>query len=631
MWNFSYTVPSLLVLIMIMGYFFALPRIPIRLTRAFIKLVCIETAVLVTDIWSTWACINYAALPSAVVYLSNDLYFIFFFLRAYAYFLFTACVLRTSFSYATEKKILALIPVIALSLVVISSFRTHMFFYIDETGYHSGAMYMLLYVLSSAYLLISLIMIVKHRLRVRRKRELNSVVWYNIILVIGLIFRYSFPKYLLMDAFCIIAIIIIYLSFENPDFYLESRTWIFNSIALRDLVEEINNQKKYTVLEFVVHNYRDLRELYGSRQMDQGICLIGDYLRKIFKNEKVFYYRSGRFLIMGEHDFDYENAYDMIRERFKDSWKSDDAELYLDTGAAVIHFGEQNIRLETVMNIISDGFEKAAHNGNDEIVVFGREMLETSAKLGDVKRALKYAIERDTVKVYLQPIISSQTGKVDGAEALTRIIDKDNKLIPPDLFIPIAEKNGMINQLGDMVFEKTCQFIKEHDVVQNGLSWINVNLSPIQFLRNDIADRLYDCAKKYDVDPSFIHLEITEEALIDATILAKQMEAIISKGFLFVLDDYGKGYSNFIRVKRCPFINIKLDMSLVRDHYQNPDGLLPNMVSSFRKLGFKMTAEGVEDEEMAKVMTEVGVDYLQGYCFSKPIPMEDFVEKYFVR
>ncbi len=628
MWNFNYAIPSLLVLCIFLGYFFALPRIPVRMNRIFIRLILVEFAVMLSDIVSTWACIHYDIVSVPILYVLNEIYFILFFARAYCFYLFTASVLRSSWVLERKKRIIAHLPMVVVSVIVISSPWSHLFFYIDDTGYHSGKLYNLLYALFFYFIIFSFILVIRYKNHMRRKREFNSVTWYNLALVAGLIIRYLFPTYLLMDTFCILAMAIIYLSFENPDFYLEPRTWIFNRRGLRDLIEEINGEKKFTVFEFILQNYTDYREMYGNRQMDQGISLIGDYLRKVFPYDLVFYYRSGRFIILGEQDFDYTSAFALIKDRFKVPWKSDDAELYLDISAAVICFGEYNLRTENVLTIISETFEMAKDAGEDEVVVIGREMIDLSARQADIKRLLKYAIEQDRVQVYLQPIVDSKTGKAEGAEALARIIDIDGKIVPPNLFIPIAEKNGLINGLGERVFEHTCKFIKEYDIKAMGLSWINVNLSPIQLMRSEIAERLSTYVKKYDVDPGLIHLEVTEETMIDEALLLKRMEEITAMGFYFVLDDYGKGYSNTIRVKKCSFINIKLDMSIVWEHCKKPDGLLPNIVSTFTGLGSKITAEGIEDEDMAREMTELGVHYLQGYYFSKPLPVDEFVKRY---
>jgi EAL domain-containing protein (putative c-di-GMP-specific phosphodiesterase class I) len=200
--------------------------------------------------------------------------------------------------------------------------------------------------------------------------------------------------------------------------------------------------------------------------------------------------------------------------------------------------------------------------------------------------------------------------------------------VPPKAFIGIAERNGKIIEMGEQVFEKTCRFIHEHDLISSGIEWINVNLSPIQFLRDDLADRFAEIARKYNVDPGIVHLEITEESMIDDIFLQKQMAAMTEKGFKFALDDYGTGYSNLNRLKRCPFSNIKLDMSVVWDYCRAPDEILPTMIKAFKQMNFEITAEGIENEQMAEAMKGIGCDYLQGYYYSKPLPMMDYAVKY---
>lgn len=100
------------------------------------------------------------------------------------------------------------------------------------------------------------------------------------------------------------------------------------------------------------------------------------------------------------------------------------------------------------------------------------------------------------------------------------------------------------------------------------------------------------------------------------------------KGFKFALDDYGTGYSNLARVKRCSFENVKLDMSIVWDYCKEPDAILPNMIQAFKHMGFSVTAEGIEDEDMEETMKKAGCDFLQGYHYSKPVPAKEFAEKF---
>ena len=196
-------------------------------------------------------------------------------------------------------------------------------------------------------------------------------------------------------------------------------------------------------------------------------------------------------------------------------------------------------------------------------------------------------------------------------------------------FIPIAEKSGRIIELGEQIFEKTCRFMKDWETGKTGLRWVNVNLSPIQLGRLDLADRFEAIVKKHEVNPELIHLEITEENIIDADFMSMQTEALCGKGFNLVLDDYGTGYSNLARIQNFPFTNIKLDKSLVWDYVETKSLIIPNMIDSFKHMGFSITAEGIESEEMAERMREVGCDFLQGFLYSKPISMDEFIEKYY--
>ena len=176
------------------------------------------------------------------------------------------------------------------------------------------------------------------------------------------------------------------------------------------------------------------------------------------------------------------------------------------------------------------------------------------------------------------------------------------------------------------MLEKVCRFFSEHDPKQ--LQWVNVNLSPIQCMNPELRTRFVDILSRYRVPPPFIHLEITEASMIDYTVLTEQMNELRNRGFCFVLDDYGSGYSNLSRLQRLPFTGIKLDMEIVRAHCKDPNPVLPTLVRVFRERGLSITAEGIETDAVAEEMTAIGCDYLQGYLFSRPVPMDEFRQKY---
>ena len=315
--------------------------------------------------------------------------------------------------------------------------------------------------------------------------------------------------------------------------------------------------------------------------------------------------------------------------RLNEPWDTADARLYLN-----YVFGHMNtdlaihsvdLELESIRNILEAG----ANGEIDRDFVVDQKMIEGILREFAVKKALRHALLQEEIQVYLQPIIEAKTGKVVGAEALSRLKDPKRGIIPPGEFIPLAERSGSIIQIGEQVLRKTCRFLKDNRDSLQDLEYININLSPIQCMDHDLASTFEQVPKSYGVAPEKLHLEITEESMVDPEVLKGQMDLLGTLGYSFALDDYGSGYANQFRIKTFPFSGIKLDMKIVWAHFREPDTILPNAVSTFLDRGLTVTAEGVETKEMAEELTKMGCTYLQGFYYSKPLPMEEFLE--FVR
>ena len=626
MWDFSFVIPTVLILIILFVFYFSLPRLPVRTNKVFVQIVIIEMLTVITDILASIVDNDPSGFPLQVVHFLNSAYFILFFVRFYLFYHFTEAFFNVD-ARKNPVRAMLILPVTAGAVSVILSLRTGWIYFIDANGYNPGRGYRFIYLELLIYIAFSFGLVFRYG-HTKRRRERYAVLMYIILLLMGVIFRYLFPKYLLLDTFCLMAILVIYLSIENPEFYMDPSDIVFNGKAFRDLIEENNGKYDQRIFGIVIHNYYDMRDIYGSHQIDEGIQMIAGFLIASFPEYIIFYYRKGRFIILGDGKMDFEYMSRKISKRFDGPWKSNDAELYLKPCFITMQLGDEIASPDDIFNTLVLSFKKSdALNEKTPYEVTSNELDQTRQDLL-VRRALENAIEQDIMEVYLQPLFDASNDRIAGAEALSRVKDMDGKILSPGLFIPIAERSGRINELGEQVFEKTCRFLQENPPESLGISWINVNLSPAQFMRTDLMDRFESILKKYNIDPEIIHLEITEESMIDDGFLQKQIQKINAKGFKSVLDDYGTGYSNLTRLKKCPFTNIKLDMSLVWDYCEAPDGLLPVMVKAFKNMGFSVTAEGIENREMAEIMKEAGCDYLQGYYYSKPLPMDEFIRKY---
>lgn len=223
--------------------------------------------------------------------------------------------------------------------------------------------------------------------------------------------------------------------------------------------------------------------------------------------------------------------------------------------------------------------------------------------------------------------MDAKTEELTGAEALARLRDDDGTIIPPGDFIELSNSIGVINALDDQVFDKTCQFISTGGLTRCNMNWIHVNLAPTQCLNLDLAGHLNEIRRRYFIPFFTIRLELIEDGALNPN-GKKQINLLKEMGFDIVLDDYGTGYSNASRMKDLSFSEIKIDISLVKDYCSHPDPYLPNLVSTMHALGLMITAEGIETKEMADKMKALGVDHLQGYYYSKPLSIPDFLQKY---
>ena len=239
------------------------------------------------------------------------------------------------------------------------------------------------------------------------------------------------------------------------------------------------------------------------------------------------------------------------------------------------------------------------------------------------------AMNEDRVEVFYQPIYSTSKKKFVSAEALVRIRRPDGSIIPPGLFIPIAEETGLIGKIGEIVFEKTCRFIKENDIEKYGLEYIEVNLSVVQCENKSLAEEYINIMKKYNLPPKYINLEITESAAIARkNILLENMRKLINYGVEFSLDDFGNGQSNLNYIVDMPVQIVKFDHDMTQAYFETEKAqfVLEAATNMIHDMQLKTVAEGVETAEQLAVLEDLGIDYIQGYYFSKPIESNAFIE-----
>ena len=250
------------------------------------------------------------------------------------------------------------------------------------------------------------------------------------------------------------------------------------------------------------------------------------------------------------------------------------------------------------------------------------------SKLSDEKQladSFEKAIENHEFEIWYQPKYYSADRSIAGAEAIVRWRKPDGHLIPPFRFIPLFEQNGMIITLDEYVFRAVCKQQKEWESAGHALFPVSINISRASLYYENIVQRYQEILAEYNIDAKYVPLEVTESATIDNSQVLEIMKLFHDAGFPLYLDDFGAGYSSLATLNLMIFDTLKLDKSLV-DFIGNDNGekLLSYTIQLAKSLGMKITAEGVELEEQVAFLQNLNCDEIQGYFFSKPLPLTDF-------
>ena len=274
-------------------------------------------------------------------------------------------------------------------------------------------------------------------------------------------------------------------------------------------------------------------------------------------------------------------------------------------------------------------------NQNETEIIFYTDKMHDDLSWGNyIKAYVETAIEQDEFVVYLQPKFDIKTEKIKGSEALIRWNYKNKEFLPPYRFIPFFEKDGSIAEIDDIVLKKVCEAMNRWKKEGKPLYPISVNLSRSRMYDERLIDKLVGIVDSYGVDHHLIDFELTESATYDnMEHMISVLQELRDRGFKISMDDFGTGYSSLSLLTQMPIDTLKIDKSFVdtiaNDSERKEDIIvLQHIIGLAKELGFVCLAEGAESRPQIDRLRELGCEIIQGYYFSKPIPLTEYEEKY---
>lgn len=405
-------------------------------------------------------------------------------------------------------------------------------------------------------------------------------------------------------------------------------TGIYNKQAFYAKTKEMlldNPDKNFDLLRINIERFKVLNDLFGESTGDKLLRYIGKFLKEInlplcvsgrlYADNFVVCYEAGkgdsRRMI---------NTLQMVADSFAINNRT------------ILSFGLYRIDDKTLpVSVMCDranmALWKAKGNFKNPYCEYDEKMRQQVLKEQKIINAMEMAIQNKEFTLYLQPKYDIEKGTIIGAEALVRWISLENGFISPGDFIPVFENNGFVYEVDKFIWEESCRYLRKWLDEGREVHPISVNVSRIDLYDPKLVQHLVDLREKYQMPSQYLELEITESAYTEdpeqiITITRQLREA----GFVILMDDFGTGYSSLNMLKDIQIDVLKLDMGFLKssDYSAKGGNILTAILKMAESLKMQTIAEGVETKEQVEFLKSIGCKYVQGFYYSKPLPVDEF-------
>lgn len=489
--------------------------------------------------------------------------------------------------------------------------------------YTAGPAVMVTYFFTGMFILVNIVFTLAKRKQANHRRSQVILSWLALWFAAAVV-QFFNNELLLVGYAGALGVLVIFFRLENPEYLADAVTGLFNQDGLLLYARKLYNEKNPFSLMSIWWNL-------GISQADEGAreqAVMAAFARRLPKldNTRVFKMADDEVWMIFEDMEHVEDTVEKVRSfveygRRELGGMAQAAFTYMPDAAMVGDYQE-------MVHLMQYARWKSSDHSATNFKEVDFDFVEQMRKEKSMEQMLDEAMKEDRIEVFYQPIFSTRAKKFVSAEALVRMRDRDGNLVPPGAFIAVAEANGKILQLGEIVFEKVCRFFTKEQLEQYGLHYIEVNLSVVQCGYPGLADDYIGIMEKYQINPRYINLEITESASMAAKkTLLENMRRLMEYGVCFSLDDFGTGQSNLNYIVDMPVDIVKFDREMSQAFFQDEKAkyVMNAAMQMIHGMKLKIVSEGIETEEQYLAMEELSIDYIQGYYFSKPLPEAAFL------
>jgi diguanylate cyclase (GGDEF)-like protein len=420
------------------------------------------------------------------------------------------------------------------------------------------------------------------------------------------------------------------LSYFDPVTGLAKRALFCERLA-RLLARHAGTGPEVVIVAFDIERLGLINDSLGRHTGDRVVQCVADGLKQQFGDtEKLAHLDGGAFAVMITGQKSYEDAVRLLDERVTAMCGRPldvaGREISVTMKAGLARFPENGVNAESLLQNAEAALHKSRTSG-DRYLRYRHEMSSEVVERLALEQRLRAALKADQFVLHYQPQIELASGAIVGAEALLRWSDPVRGLVAPDVFLPVLESTGLINEVGEWVLRQAGADLRRWQAIGNRLMRVAVNISPVQLRQEDFAARFLAIARSKVQGFSGLDVEITEGVLLeDPVFLARSLQTLRDEGVRVAIDDFGTGYSSLSRLSQLPVDTLKIDGSFIRRLVgdRTAQAVVSTIVSLARAFELGTVAEGVETVEQVKLLQSLGCEHSQGYLHSRPVPAERF-------
>ncbi|MFB6469254.1 EAL domain-containing protein [Cytobacillus sp. Hz8] len=401
------------------------------------------------------------------------------------------------------------------------------------------------------------------------------------------------------------------------------------------LDQRINQSKKdhksFAVFYLDLDRFNYINDTLGGEIGDRLLISFSKRLNQLLDKRSFLARIAGdEFVICIEANHQVEETLEVARKIIKEMelpFFVDEYELFTTVSIGISSYPIDGTDSYTLLKKAIQALKKVKELGRNDWQVFSSSMSIESFRLFQLERDMRKAIFNHEFYIEYQPKVDTRSGRIEGAEALIRWEHPDWGIVSPNEFIPLAEENGMVFKMGDLVLQKVCLLLKAWKEEGVPVVPISVNLSPKRLLKVNFVEDVQEIIKSAGIDPSLIEFELTEYAFIKNL---ESTKSIISRlkefGVKFALDDFGTGYSSLSYLMKLDIDTLKIDKSFIDGIGLNTknEGIIKSALFLSKELNMKVVAEGVENQQQLNFLLQQECAQIQGYIFSKPVKADQF-------